>query len=107
MTQEEYLRSIAPLSDEEIQAILTETLHGRLPDATVKRMMNTLPEVVRMRAQIAALTAKLETVKNLLNGLGHAGYCTAEIATHAPNWQGKLPACDCGLDEILREVGHE
>jgi len=58
-----------------------------------------------MQAQIATLTAKLEKIRNLLDGLGHAGYCTAEIATHAPNWKGLLPACDCGLDEILREVG--
>lgn len=81
------------MSEEELKRIIFQA-HGQ--DAKALEFMQT---------QIAALTAKLETVKNLLNGLGRAGYCTAEIATHAPNWQGKLPACDCGLDEILREVG--
>ena len=70
MTKDEYLKSIAPLSDEEIKALTTETMHGPLPQATVKRMLFTLPEISQLRAGNEALKHDLER---------HIAIATAEV----------------------------
>jgi len=47
----EYLESISPFTNDEIKDLLSATLHGPLPQKTVRRLMATVADVPGLRAQ--------------------------------------------------------
>lgn len=62
-------------------------------------------KIQKLEYQLTALRNRLARVREKASALSHDRNCPEYLALHY-EWQGEH-VCDCGLDELLREVGHE
>jgi len=57
-----------PLTDDEIDDLLTSTLHGPLPNLTMSRVLATVAEVPGLRADIEEASRRVELLGSMLSG---------------------------------------
>jgi len=78
-----------PLTDDEIDDLLTSTLHGPLPNLTMSRVLATVAEVPGLRADIEEASRRVELLGShecrALSTGGHAPDCPLATLLNGPS----------------------